>query len=79
MVMKVMSIKINLDLDLNTIWNCKILHLKFMVQLFKTIMVDCFTQFYSYNYSSFYSNSISSFKNKICGQNSQIIIRLLKR
>ncbi len=36
-------------------------HLKFVIQLFKTILVDCFTQFPPYNYCSFYTNFISFF------------------
>jgi hypothetical protein len=42
----------------------------------KTILVNYFTQCFSYNYYSFHSNSISSCKNKIVGQN---IVRFTKK
>jgi hypothetical protein len=45
-------------------------HLKYVIQLFKTILVDCFRQFPSYNYCLFYSNFIP-----FCSQNT---IKLLE-
>jgi hypothetical protein len=37
-------------------------YLKSIIQLFKTIIIDCFTQLLSYNYCLFYSNFISFIK-----------------
>jgi hypothetical protein len=46
-------------------FNYSFQHLKYVVQFFKTIMIDCFTQFPSYNYCSFYSKFISFLKIEI--------------
>ncbi len=53
-------------------FNYSFQHFKFVIQLFKTILVDCFTQF-PHNYCFFHTNFISFLKHNQWSKFSQII------